>query len=112
MNAKKTIDLKLISGDFLYDDLPSDKEYLRKYFPSEIQNRFLVYYVNFRELKGSKLFFARSFVDHTGIYCDDKWVCKLIARIEHIEKAVSLAQKQFDLEKLAQLKCGTYKSNV
>lgn len=108
---KNTLDLKLISGEFLYDELPPDKEYLRKYFSGEIQNRFLVYYINFKDLTKTHCVrhFCHFFVDHTGVFSPEQWIYRLVKKVIHLEGVVAEAECNLDLEMLSEVKLGMYK---
>lgn len=112
--SKTDLDLKIISGEFLYDDLPPGKEYLNKYFSGDIQTRFLVYYLSFQGLTNTHplSYFCQCFVEHTGFVCDKKWTYKLLKKVICLEKAANKAQKNMDLETLTEIKNGNYKIHV
>lgn len=107
-----SIDLKFLGGEFLYNDLPFSKQYLRKYFSTEIQERFLIYYLSFSSLlnEGSGIKFCNSFVDHTGIYCDLKWAQRLLSKVRKIEEALATAEKSLDLSTVNLIKSGKFKN--
>ena len=61
------MDLKLIAGDFLTSKVPKAQQYLLKYFHTDSQQQFLVYYLQFADLKNrSAKHLYQNFVDHTG----------------------------------------------
>lgn len=101
---KKTIDERdrnLISGFFLEDFLPSDKIWLKKYFKTSIQKRFLIYFLIFE----SHFYFVR----HTGIYCSERYLNNMGKKISELQKAHEYAKNNFDLEKLADIEMGKFK---
>jgi len=105
------LDLKLISGEFLNEQIPQNKEYLQKYFSGDIPLRFLSYYLAFKSLipyKGRK-YFCQSFIDHTGLYCCGKQLYKLLQKITKLENAIEFAHRESDLETLAKIKSGNYR---
>ena len=93
---------KLISGCFLDNNVPQDKYWLTKYFTSEIQIRFLVYYLIF----GSHYYFVR----HTGVYCTSRYLKKMKKKFSNLENAYKKAKLNFDLEKLSQIEMGNYEA--
>jgi hypothetical protein len=106
------MDLDFISGDFLYEDLPRERQYLAKYFVGPVERRFLVYYITFNKLYQKKedfLTFYNNFISHTGHCCSTRWVRQLLARIVNIEEALDKASKDFDLSLVGMIKAGHYK---
>jgi len=97
----KDKDLKLISGSFLEDEILQEKIWLKKYFSSFLQIRFLVYFLNFR----SHFYFNR----HTGVVCSKRYLKKLKKKLFALEIAYENAKKNFDLESLEKLERGKYK---
>lgn len=107
------MDLDFISGNFLYEELPRDKEYLAKYFDGPVEKRFLVYYLTFSSLHTKKedfLTFYENFVNHTGHACSTRWVRKLVKRLATIEEELQAASKSFDLDKVGLIKSGNFKA--
>lgn len=104
------IDLKFISGNFLYDDLPPDKAYLRQYFTTRIEIRFLVYYVELIDLYRSVSFpyFLQNFIDHTGTQCSRRWMQIMLRRVKTIERELASATKNADLDKVSEIKSGNF----
>lgn len=101
-------DLELLAAKFLVSDLPKPKDYLRKYFTGIIQERLVVYYLTFPYDDGNFKRFYRNFVDHTGIFCSERWVYKLIARIKKVETRLDQAIAENDYETVAIIKTGEY----
>lgn len=104
-------DLKIISGNFLYDEVPASKEYLLKHFQGEIERRFLVYYIEFVDMFRTRpvRHFCQGFMEHTGLMCNEQWVYKLLKKVNEIERMVDKAEKDTDLETLAKVKLGMHK---
>jgi len=93
-------DLLFVSGEFLDYELPNDKQYLYRYFTTDIQRQFVRYYLLFGEYE--------HFVDHTGFYCQKKWLDLLAKRLHRLEKARRDAKQAFDLTLVAQIESGGY----
>lgn len=102
------MDLEFLAGDFLYGDLPAGKEYLGFYFEGGVERAFLSYVSVFPHnyTKDSFKSFYDRFRDHTGVVCTTRWVRKLLRRLINIEKALEEASKNFDLERVGQIKSG------
>lgn len=62
--------LHFISGKYSEIEIPKKYMFLTKYFNTEIQNIFLKYYWVFRDW--------RNFVDHTGVYCSERYLRKQV----------------------------------
>ena len=79
-------DLDFLSGWFFEYEVPKDKQYLLKYFTTDLQRAFLRYYLVFGN--------SWNFVDHTGHYCSRRLLWKFQARYRHLvttyEQAKSL----------------------
>jgi len=104
------MDLRLVSGEFLKDILPKQDRYLLKYFKSEPQQRFLMYYLQFANLKDqSPKRFYRNFIDHTGIHCTVRAIQKWTKRYHAIQDAMCNANERFDFETINRLKLGRFK---
>jgi hypothetical protein len=93
-------DLYLMSGAFLEEPLPKEKEYLYHYFRTYVQQVFAKYYYDV----GS----TEHFIRHTGVYACDHWLKKLRIRFEVVEKAYARAKEEGDFETLAMIKSGNY----
>ena len=94
-------DLKLISGEFFDLDLPKEKQYLFKYFPTEIQKQFLRYYYVFGEIDG--------FMDHTGWFCTKRWLRELTARYNKLVSVFDTAKQNADFTTIAEIQSGKFK---
>lgn len=104
------MDMELIAGDFLTAELPKDKIYLTKYFENPMAIRFLVYYFAFiHHDSPSGSIIHRNFIDHTGLYCRQRVIYKWIARIKSLMSAETKARSDFDIEKVHQIRAGTFK---
>ena len=95
-------DLIFLSGDFSY--LPKEKQYLSKYFKTEIQAAFLSYFFLFGNYE--------NFVDHTGISCQIRYLKILHSRLLKIESAHQNAKKTIDLTNLALIEAGKFRKIV
>jgi hypothetical protein len=108
------LDLDLLGGDFLEGILPSDKQFLSKYFSSPTERLFLSYYLAFDKI--SKDFniriFYRNFIDHTGYYCSEQWFHYLLKKVKIILGALSKAEKDMNLDELEKIKTGKYKAKI
>lgn len=94
-------DRNLVSGNFLEDNIPHDKLWMCKYFKSEIQKRFLIYFLVFR--------IQYQFSRHTGIPCSLRYVKKMKKKFKILEKVHAKAKQEFDLDTLSQIEMGNYK---
>lgn len=94
-------DRNLVSGVFLEDNIPSDKFWMCKYFKSEIQKRFLIYFLIFR----SHFYFTR----HTGTYCTKRYLKKMKKFFSFLENEHKKAKENFDLDLLSEIEMGNFK---
>jgi hypothetical protein len=94
-------DLKLISGNFFDLVIPKEKQYLLKYFDTDIQEQFLRYYMEFGHYK--------RFVDHTGVVCTRRWLQKMKTRYENLVEIHDKAKKDLDFDTLEAIQMGKYK---
>lgn len=104
-------DLDFIAGNYLYDDIPLDKEYLCFYFETDLERKFLSYcLLFFDDIYLAEKFqrFFHNFVDHTGYSCSDRWVRKLLKKYKELELALSTACKNVDLPEITRIKTGNY----
>lgn len=99
MVSKK--DLLFLSMDYEILEFPKDKYYLLKYFRKEIQQRFLKYFFVFNDFK--------NFVDHTGWYCQNRWLKILHKKLIDLESIHKEAKSRMDLELLFKIESGKYK---
>ena len=104
------LDLEFISGNFLYDDLSSDKEFLRQYFKTKLEIRFLVYYFTFCDLYTFLGFqvFLQNFIDHTGFACSRRWLQLLLQKVKFVEQALIKASKAADFAALSEIRSGKF----
>lgn len=93
-------DLIFLSGKFMDFELPKEKKYLLKYFDTDIQQAWIVYYLIFGDFK--------NFTDHTGIYCGKTYSHNLLKKLEKIQKAHQEAKTNLELEKLALIETGKF----
>ena len=100
-NLVENRDRNLVSGLFLEDYIPSEKLWLSRYFSSEIQNRFLIYFLIF----GSYMYFNR----HAGYVCSMRYLKKMKKKLEYLVNLYENSKKNFDLETLSELEMGTFK---
>lgn len=94
-------DRNLVAGVFLEDCIPNDKIWMCKYFTSEIQKRFLIYFLIFR----SHFYFLR----HTGVYCTSRYLKKMKKFFCILEEEHKKAKQNFDLEKLSEIEKGNFR---
>jgi hypothetical protein len=101
-------DLDYAAGNFLFGDIPSDKEWLRQYFTSELETLFLSYHVLLGDLypKEGFLRYYNLFRDHTGCLCSTRWLRKLLRRYRDIETALAEAYAKPDLPMISRIKIG------
>lgn len=94
-------DLVFISGDFFDYEIPKEKKFLLKYFKTPLELQFVKYYLCFKNID--------NFVDHTGFFCQRRWLLLLKKRIEYFLKEQSTAKSDFDLSKLVDIEQGNIK---
>ena len=97
----KMNDLKLVSGAFIDLELPKDKQYLYKYFATEIQMQFLRYYFVFGNYD--------RFMEHTGYSCAKRWLRDLKNKYEKLILTHDEAKKNMDFTLLAEIQSGKFK---
>lgn len=95
-------DRNLISGIFLEDNIPQDKFWMTRYFTSEIQKRFLIYFLIFK----SHYYFVR----HTGMHCSSRYLKKMKKFFSFLEDSHKKAKENFDLELLSEIEMGNFKN--
>ena len=86
------MDLEFISGNFFEHEIPKDKQYLCKYFSTDLQMAFLRYRMVFED--------TRLFKDHTGFYCSDRLRFRLLVRYKQLIKLHDEAKVTFTEEGL------------
>jgi hypothetical protein len=94
-------DLDFLSREFENFEVPKEKRFLLKYFKQEVQQAFLRYYLVF----GS----YNNFVDHTGFYCQERWLKVLHKKLVELERVHKLFKSNIDLESLLLVESGNYK---
>jgi hypothetical protein len=101
-------DLVFIAGNFLFGDIPSDKEFLCHYFTSDLEKLFLSYYLALESLYQQEGFlrFYESFCDHTGFSCSRRWIRKLLKKYKTIEETMNNAYLKSDLSMISKIKVG------
>jgi len=85
-------DLDFISGTFFDYSIPRDKQYLLKYFTTDVQVAFLRYALVFDDTK--------LFKDHTGFYCSDRLKFSLLSRFRTLVKLHDQAKNSLTEEGL------------
>lgn len=96
-------DLDFLSKEFERSDIPKEKRYLLKYFRKDIQQSFLKYYFIFGDYT--------NFVDHTGLYCQSRWLKILHQKLIDLENVHTTAKSNIDLELLSRIESGRFKFN-
>lgn len=94
------IELTFIAGNFLDHELPKEKQYLLHYFRTELEQQFLRYLYCFGQYE--------HFTDHTGIFCQLRWLHMLKRRHDLLVDAHTEAKREIDLEALAEIETGKY----
>ena len=92
-----------LAGLFFDFDIPRDKQFLLKYFRSPLENQFVRYYLCLGEID--------NFVDHTGFFCQKRWLRILKKRIDNLLLAHDKYKKECNLDKLMEIEIGDYKLN-
>jgi hypothetical protein len=102
-------DLKFLAGVFFEEELPKDRQFLFRYFRSDLEKQFLRYYYCFEEFS--------QFTDHTGYYCQKRWLRILEKRLKWLVDAFIKAKQDVlvpgkeeeALKTLGQIQRGKYK---
>lgn len=94
-------ELAFIGGLFFDFVLPKEKNFLFRYFRTDIEKAFLRYYYCFGEYE----FFS----DHTGYSCQQRWLKLLKIRHDRLLAVHAEAKKEADFEQLARIESGKYK---
>lgn len=93
-------ELSFLGNSYWEEPLPPDKWFLLKYFNTDIQSKFVRYYYKFRSID--------KFVDHTGIYCGDRWLQMMRRKFEEYENSMRLAKSRIDLESISRIENGKH----
>jgi len=94
-------DLLFLSRQYETFQLPREKLYLLKYFDTPIQEAFIKYFLLFGDYE--------NFVDHTGHYCETRWLKLLLKKYNILETARKKSREQADFFTLTQVETGKYK---
>lgn len=94
-------DLNFLSRDFENLEIPKDKKYLLNYFRKEVQQAFLKYFFVFGDYS--------NFVDHTGHYCQQRWLKILHQKLIDLESIHNDAKKNLDFSLLTKIESGKFK---
>lgn len=94
-------DYNLIAGEFFDLVLPKEKQYLLKYFDTEVQLQFLYYYYIFKS--------TDRFIEHTGHLVSKRWLNDLRNRYDKLVEAHDSAKSNLDLDILAEITSGKFK---
>lgn len=93
-------ELIFLSGQFFDCDLPKEKQYLFRYFDTDLERQFLRYYHCFGQYD--------YFTDHTGMRCQVRWLRILKKRLDLLVRVHAQAKMEMELELLAQIETGKY----
>ena len=93
-------DLALIAGNFLDFPIEKNKRYLLKYFTSKIQQQFVRYRLVFEE--------SKNFVNHTGLFCQKRWLQTMESRFLALESALHCARMVGDMDRIAKIESGKF----
>lgn len=94
-------DALFLAGVFFEYDVPRDRQFLFKYFRTPLEQAFVRYYLCFGEID--------NFVDHTGFFCQKRWVRILKKRLDKIISVHDEYKKNFELDKLREMENGRYR---
>lgn len=93
-------DAIFIAGNFENYEFPREKKYLLKYFTTNIQISFLRYIFLFGNY--------RNFVDHTGIYCQERYMKIMWNALHKLQEAHAKAKKELDFDFLVKIENGKF----
>jgi len=91
----------LIGGRFLDEPIPKEKQYLYRYFTTDVQRLYVRYFLDF----GSYV----HFVEHTGVYRSRRWCKRMKHRLEVLEKVYEEARATGDFEIISEITMGTWR---
>ncbi len=92
---------EFLAGVFFDFLISRQNQFLLKYFRTKIEIAFLKYYLCFGEIE--------YFTEHTGWYCQKRWLRILVKRFNKIIKAHTDFKSNLELDKLRELESGKYK---
>jgi len=101
LEKKDNLEIQFLSGNYFDYEIPLDKNYLLKYFKTEIQLHFLKYFLKFST--------RDKFIDRTGIYCTDRYLLSLERKYFKIEQLMEEAKKNFDFKLVEKINSGKCK---
>jgi hypothetical protein len=93
-------ELTFLAGQFFDYELPKEKQYLLKYFRTDLDRQFLRYYFCFEQYE--------HFTDHTGMRCQEKWLRALKKKLDHIVSVHDEAKREGKLSLLTKIESGKY----
>lgn len=93
-------DLAFVAKAWERQEVPKDKRYLLHYFSTPVQEAFLRYYLIFGNYD--------CFVEHTGHYCQVRWLKLLEEKYHHFESLRAKARAEMDLTLLSRLEHGQF----
>lgn len=93
-------DCVFVGGRFLDAQLPKEKQWLWKYFQSDLGRKFLTYYFTF----GTHF----QFVQHTGCVCTYRWRKMLKNKLDALLEVHQKARESGDFELCAEIETGNY----
>jgi len=110
--VKHERDLIFLSGKFSALEIPKDKKYLLKYFTTPIEKELVKYFFSFGSFD--------NFTDHTGHFCQVRWLKILRKRLDDLEKvhgetkeqvqtAVTVEEQEAAMSYLRDIEAGKYK---
>jgi hypothetical protein len=94
-------DAVFLAGLFFEYEIPKDRLFLFKYFRTPLEQQFVKYYLCFGEIE--------NFVDHTGYFCQKRWVRLLKKRMDKLLKIHETYKNNFELDKLREVEEGRLK---
>ena len=92
---------QFLAGVFFDFEIPKEKNFLFKYFRSPLERQFVKYYLCFGE--------TDCFIDHTGYYCQKRWVKILRDRFDKIITFHNQCRENMELELLEKIENGKCK---
>lgn len=101
-------DIAFVSGEFLYDDFPREKQYLWKYFKTEIQQAFVRYVHVF----GNRFEVKKTFTNHTGIRISNRMLEKLVNKYNKLDNAYNKAKSDMDINMVLLIEKGEFRFNA
>ena len=93
--------MTLIGGRFLDEPIPKEKQYLYRYFTTDVQRLYVRYFFDFN--------CYLHFVEHTGIYRSRRWLKRMKHRLQAIESAYEQAREDGNFELLTEILTGSWR---